>query len=84
MRSTTVYNHFRRIHPCPSTGLYSGPCPGWQVDHIIPLAACGCDTVDNMQWLPEILKTCAGVCKDRWERKINKCDGEISEKVNLE
>lgn len=24
--------------------------PGWVVDHIIPLCACGPDTVENMQW----------------------------------
>lgn len=24
--------------------------PGWVVDHVIPLCACGPDTVENMQW----------------------------------
>lgn len=24
--------------------------PGWVVDHIIPLCACGPDTIANMQW----------------------------------
>lgn len=65
---------FRKIHPCPATGLTSGACPGWQVDHVIPLASCGCDIVENLQWLKNEVKTCAGtLCKDRWERKINTC-----------
>lgn len=65
---------FRKIHPCPSTGKTTGACPGWQVDHVIPLASCGCDIVENMQYLKTSIKTCAGTeCKDRWERRINAC-----------
>jgi len=65
---------FRSHHACPSTGRRSGACPGWQVDHVIPLASCGCDVVENLQWLKTEIKTCAGsLCKDRWERKINRC-----------
>lgn len=51
---------FRRIHPCPPTGKTTGACPGWQVDHVIPLASCGCDIVENLQWLKNEIKTCAG------------------------
>ena len=73
-RSTAVLNAFKRAHPCPATGLTTGACPGWAVDHVIPLVACGCDSVSNMQWLKNEIKSCAGdVCKDRWERKINQC-----------
>jgi len=65
---------FRKLHPCPSTGQTKGACPHWQVDHVIPLASCGCDIVENLQWLKTEIKTCAGsLCKDRWERKINAC-----------
>jgi len=72
-RSSTVVSAFRRIHPCPATGQTEGPCPGWAVDHVIPLAVGGCDAVFNLQWLPNEIKSCAGtVCKDRWERKIYK------------
>ncbi len=71
-RSQAVKAEFKRIHPCPVTGLSTGACPGWQVDHVIPLARCGCDKVENLQWLKNSIKTCAGTeCKDRWERKIN-------------
>jgi hypothetical protein len=70
-RSSAVIAAFRRIHPCPSTGLTTGSCPGWQADHVLSLAAGGCDAVSNLQWLPVQIKTCAADwCKDRWERKV--------------
>ena len=73
-RSYRVYAAFRKIYPCPSTGLTAGRCDGWQVDHVRPLASCGGDAVSNMQWLPVEIKTCAGaLCKDRWERTVYTC-----------
>jgi len=65
-RSTIVLSDFRRIHPCPSTAK-QGSCPGWQIDHVIPLACGGCDTITNLQWLPTDYKIGG---KDQWERKI--------------
>lgn len=41
---------FRATHPCPSTGKTTGSCPGWVVDHIVPLCFAGADSPDNMQW----------------------------------
>jgi len=41
---------FRAAHPCPATGKPSGPCPGWVVDHVIPLCLGGADAPANMQW----------------------------------
>lgn len=41
---------FVREHPCPSTGKTHGACPGWVVDHVIPLCAGGADDPNNMQW----------------------------------
>lgn len=41
---------FEQSHPCPATGLTSGACPGYVVDHIIPLKRGGADTPSNMQW----------------------------------
>ena len=70
-RRADVLITFRRIHVCPSTGKTKGPCPRWQIDHVIPLACGGCDAVSNLQWLPVAIKTCTSAgCKDRWERKI--------------
>jgi hypothetical protein len=69
-RRSDVIRAFRKLHPCPVTGLRTGHCKGWAIDHVIPLANGGCDEVGNMQWLPVQLKSCAGICKDRWERKV--------------
>lgn len=73
-RSKKSIAEFRTLWACPSTGLYIQSCPGWSIDHIVPLAEGGCDVVGNMQWLPNAIKTCAsstGIpCKDRWERNV--------------
>jgi hypothetical protein len=42
---------FQRLNPCPANGLRRGACPGWQVDHKIPLKCGGADKPGNMQWL---------------------------------
>ena len=74
-RDPRVLRDFQKLYPCPSTGKTSGACPGWAKDHIIPLASCGCDSVENLQWLPHTIKSCAGSkCKDRWERKVYRCN----------
>jgi len=41
---------FVRDNPCPSTGDTRGPCPGYVVDHIVPLKRGGADDESNMQW----------------------------------
>jgi hypothetical protein len=70
-RSAAVRREFVRLHPCPSGGTPSGACPGWYVDHVIPLACGGCDSVSNMQWLP----SAAWRDKTRWERSVY-CGGQ--------
>ena len=71
-RSSSLLRHYKQIHPCPSTGDTRGPCKGWALDHVIPLVCGGCDSIENLQWLPDSIKSAAGVYpKDRWERKIN-------------
>lgn len=70
-RSAKVLREFKLRHPCPVTGLSTGACEGWAIDHVIPRASGGCDEVFNMQWLPVQIKSCAGqFCKDRWERRV--------------
>lgn len=43
---------FVRQHPCPVTGSakHYHSCPGWVVDHVVPLCAGGADAPGNMQW----------------------------------
>lgn len=50
-RSSAVRAAFVQENPCPVTGERKGRCPGWQVDHRIPLCAGGADAPHNMQWL---------------------------------
>lgn len=68
-RSSAVIAAFRQLHPCPRTGRKTGACPRWAINHIIPLAKGGCDSVINMMWLPVEIKSCSSpYCVDRWER----------------
>lgn len=60
-RSRTPVEQFKKLNPCPPTCatyvregsrfvLYQR-CGSCQVDHICPLACCGADAVENLQWL---------------------------------
>ena len=62
-RSTSAKNAFKREHPCPSNGNTKGACPGYVIDHIVPLACGGPDNPINMQWQTVI----DGKIKDRFE-----------------
>ena len=63
-RSGRAKAEFQKLHPCPSTGLTSGACPGWIKDHRIALACGGLDKESNLQW-----QTIADAkAKDKWER----------------
>lgn len=64
-RSQSAKVEFKREHPCPSSGARKGPCKGYVIDHINPLACGGADAPSNMQY-----QTIAeGKAKDKWERK---------------
>ena len=62
-RSAEQKDAFKHDHPCPSTGKKSGACPGYTVDHIVPLKRGGADRPANMQWQT----TQAAKAKDRTE-----------------
>jgi hypothetical protein len=49
-RSSAARRQFQREHPCPATGMTTGSCPGYVVDHIVPLKRGGADSPENMQW----------------------------------
>jgi len=65
VRSASARRAFRRMYPCPSTGLVKGRCPGFVIDHVTPLACGGADSPDNMQWQT----TADAKAKDAVERK---------------
>lgn len=50
-RSSAARSQFVKANPCPSTGRRGGSCPGYHVDHVVPLACGGADSPGNMQWL---------------------------------
>lgn len=49
-RSSAAKARFKRQQPCPSTGQAAGACPGYVIDHVVPLKRGGRDTSENMQW----------------------------------
>ncbi len=50
-RSAKAIYAFRAINVCPATEQHRGACPGWQVDHVLPLCMGGPDALPNLQWL---------------------------------
>jgi hypothetical protein len=64
-RSQSAKSAFVRTHPCPLPGPHRGTsCPGYVIDHVIPLDCGGPDAPRNMQWQSAV----DGKAKDRIER----------------
>ena len=62
-RSAQAKHEFKKQQPCPSTGKSSGACPGYVVDHVVPLKRGGPDVPANMQWQTKE----EAKAKDKWE-----------------
>jgi hypothetical protein len=43
-RNKVAADSFRRSYPCPSTAKASSACPGYVIDHVVPLKRGGADT----------------------------------------
>lgn len=67
MRRSAVVSAYWRQHACPTTGLYKAPCPDYALNHIIPLACGGCDSVSNLV----AMRVDAKKIVDSYERKIS-------------
>lgn len=62
-RSPVARYDFKQANPCPATGKSTGRCPGYVIDHVVPLKRGGPDLPSNMQWQTvEDAKA-----KDKWE-----------------
>lgn len=70
---------FRKTHVCPSTGKMSLKCPGWVVDHVIPLACGGPDDVSNMGYQ----RTEDAKAKDKWELKCEQYPVPYNERKHV-
>ena len=64
-RDPAQVREFRKTHPCPATNRVRGACPGWVVDHVVPLCFGGPDAPANMQWQ----ETALSYVKDKFERQ---------------
>lgn len=65
-RDPAQVREFRRHNACPATGKTTGACPGWVVDHQLPLCLGGPDHPSNMAWQ----EYRASLEKDKTERRL--------------
>lgn len=68
-RTREARTAFVATQACPATGRHRGRCPGWIVDHVIPLCAGGADAPENMRWQTEE----RAHAKDRIEFQYCRC-----------
>ena len=76
VRRAAVVAAYKKLYPCPSTGLYGvGACPGWSLNHDKPLACGGRDAVSNLSYMRNDVKKIV----DSYEREINALDPPIDD-----
>lgn len=76
LRRSAVIAAYKRLYPCPSTGLYgAGACPGWALNHDKPLACGGRDAVSNLSYMRNDVKKLV----DSYEREINALNPPIDD-----
>jgi hypothetical protein len=76
IRRSAVITAYKKIHPCPSTGLYgSGACPDYSLNHNMPLACGGCDSVSNLMYMRNDAKKIV----DGYEREISALNPPIED-----
>ena len=49
-RSAAQVRAFKKLSTCPAGVYLARRCPGYVVDHVVPLCAGGADHPSNMQW----------------------------------
>lgn len=70
-RNANLVKQFKEMYPIPEELKHMN----FEVDHVIPLANGGCDSLINLQYLPQEIKSTSNpLAKDRWERKLYKKD----------
>lgn len=74
IRNPAVVAQFRKLNACPATGKIQRTCPGFVVDHMIPLCAGGPDTVDNMMWQAKLASYKKDIMERAICRKLSKCE----------
>ena len=76
VRRSAVVTAYKKLYPCPSTGLYgAGACPGWSLNHDKPLACGGRDAVSNLSYMRNDVKKIV----DSYEREINALNPPIDD-----
>lgn len=50
-RTDRMKRDYKARFPCPTTGKLQKSCPGWEIDHLIPLCCGGADVWTNARWL---------------------------------
>lgn len=68
-RSHAAIAEFKLAHPCPANGRTRGACPGWQIDHAVPLKCGGDDAPSNMHWMTTEDHKAKTAREARWCRK---------------